>query len=723
MTDSEAVVEDGSPENGSPENGSPENGSPRDGEKVEPYEDIIAEEYARTPVKTGISVDPVSSAISLSSPAPDAQLKGMKVIFQKELPKISVDRYYLTFWEEEANRFFESWLVADGKSKVEVGPWTSSDENGEEGQIVNPYDEETYDQVRTISYSYDRSTSVYSGLVSVAMTQYCRRLKRSICVVSSTLQLSGMPYAKSFRVHIRWVASRQKQVNLRIQVGLNVVFLEQVLVASQIKANTMHEMTQAQLGLFRSMKNALGFSEANLKDAETIREEQHPVRRGLAVLFPFVNSVTSSKNDARIKVEEAKTKLARVRALRMKELANDIEEQRQHIVDEFDAVQVALDAILLRMYANEASTPVSSTDVDLPDVAKLFVRMGNGVQSMWDTIMRKINPRRISVREPSLFVKKDADQIDPPKRDDTLTKMEVIVSSVIQDVTLQDFVDIFLTDEQGQDGFYADWLSQTDRSNIEICSWEDEDEHENPFVDDFSGESFARRRTIKATFDKAQLLRDGSTSGESTQTQDQFYRMDDDQRLVLATTTKVQNIPFADSFEIHTRWVVTQLQKSLMVKVGLFALFKKQAMLEPKIRAGATKEGRRTQLDLFLKVRAALGKVNEARTLAQIVALEESLTPTPQLVDVVASPLHICSPRTLSDLLEGDSTLHEEFENAKLKLRAVEGFIKKWEVSKDLEAMKFSLGELNVVNDALDNIVDWHGDAGESSALVEASLM
>ncbi|KAL7563290.1 hypothetical protein ACA910_016650 [Epithemia clementina (nom. ined.)] len=693
-----------------------------------PNGDISGEKTGKrdAPVRPKAGIVSQGSSRSLIA---DAQMKGMKLIFQKEMPKISVDRYYQTFWSEEASSFFESWLVGDGKSNVEVGQWTSSPiENDEEGPLLNPYDDETYDQVRTISYSYDRTTSVYSGIVSVQMTQYCRRVRRSICVVASTIQFSGMPYSKAFRVYIRWVASRQKRVSLRIQVLLDVVFLEKVLVASQIKFNTMNEMTQAQLSLFRNMKNALGL-DTNLNGTGIARNGQNPVQKGISLFFPFANVGNTSKNDALMKIEEARTKLARVRELPLKALANELEEQRHYIISEMDAVHEALDAILLRKYSNRDSAEwSSSTEASSPLLVKMLTQVRQSLQSFWDGTMRKITPRRIQVRDPSLFVKNDGvlDKPDLPKPDDALAKMEVIVSSSIADVSLEEFVNIFLTDEQGQNGFYADWLSKTDRKNIQIDTWDDGDKLQTPFVDGYSGETFRWRRTITASFDKAKFSQDKAPSVESTQTQEQFYRMDGNYRLVFASTTKLTNVPFADSFDVHTRWVVTELRSGeLSVKVGLAVLFEKQnVLLEPKIRAGATREGRRTQINLLLKIRSALGKINETRSLTQQHALAESLTPTPRLAEFFSGHLKECAPRALGDLLEGDSTLHEEFENAKLKLRAIYLFLKERENAKDWEPIKFALGELNVVIDALDNIVDWHGDSGDGSkALVAASLL
>mmetsp|Transcript_1339 Transcript_1339/g.3707 ORF Transcript_1339/g.3707 Transcript_1339/m.3707 type:complete len:717 (-) Transcript_1339:156-2306(-) len=645
-----------------------------------------------------------SSAASLSSIslAPDAQLDGMKLVLQKELPKISVDRYYQTFWANESNNFFKSWLINQGKTNVEITPWVA---NGK--SVVNPFDGEDYDAVRTVTYSYDRSTSVYSGPVTVTMTQYCKRIRRQRVVLAYTLGFAGMPYGKAFNVHVRWVASRRQKVNLRVQVGICVIFVEQVLVASQIKANSMAETTQMQADLFRSMKQTLGFSKDKWEDDQVNKKEANALTKTVAFIFPFAGGLSSS-NDALIKLKEAHGKLARVRSLPLKDAPDDEDEQREHILEEMDTIHLALDAMLLRKY--------NSQD-------KLNTQSGKTTHPFLVRILRKLSPRLVQVRNPSAFENKTGnDRLDLQRRDKTLSKMEVIVSSTIPDITLNDFVSVFLTDEQGQNGFYEKWMRDTDRDNIEIGPWEDEDHLASLIVDEFSGESFVKRRTINATFKKGKFLRDGGADVESKQMQEQFFRQDKENRIVFATTTKVANVPFANAFEVHTRWVVTQLHTSdLSVKVGLFVIFKKQALLESKLRAGATKEGHRTQLDLFLKVRTELGKVNEERTQQALQDLQEYLTPTPTFADVCTSPMEVCMPKAQSDFVDSDPVLYEEFENGKIKLRAIDLYLKDCEELEDTEAMKFILGELNVMNDALDNILEYHGEGG-AKALAAGSF-
>ena len=684
--------------------------------------DLIREEKTADSGRDRTSSAASVASLSSISLAPDATLDGMKVVLQKELPKISVDRFYETFWAP--SDFMLQWLTKEeGKSNVQVLPWRQQEASSSDAvtPIVNPYDQETYDQIRTITFSYNRSTSVYSGPVEVTWTQYCRRVRKQRCIVASTLQFQGaMPYARAFRVHSRWVASRRQKVNLKVQVGLAVQFMEQVLVASQIKVNTMLEMREMHSSLFRCMKQTLGISDVD------VVAKANPVQKGVAVLFPFV----APKNDAQLRLAEAQAKMRRVQALPTKSEEDEAEDQKEYCVEELDTVHEALDAILLRKYNQREFQKMSFPDKtvdELPPVLRVLASANKNLQHWSDGVLRKLSPRLVTVRDPTAFGRKaGTDYLDLQRRDKTLSKMEVIVSSTIPEVSLEDFASVFLTDEAGQGGFYEHWMSETSRNNIEIGPWQDEDELEEVIVEDYSGESFSKRRNIKATFHKHEFLGEGVGQGpESVQIQDQYFRHDEKtQRIVFASTTKVEKIPFAESFEVHTRWVVTQLRTAeLSVKVGLFVVFKKQALLEPRLKAVATKEGRRTQSDLFQKVRKVLGKIHEERNAQEILALSEYLTPTPNLVDVCSSlPLNFCRPMNRNDTIQDDPLLREEFENADLKLRAVKIFLKDCQDKEDTETLKFILGELNVVTDALNHLLVSHGDGGSEEALAMGSF-
>ena len=692
------------------------------------------------------------SSLAASTTTSSGDNDGLKTIFQKELSMMSVDRYYQTFWADDSVSFLESWLVGDGKKEVVVGSWTTAS-SSQDDPIVNPYDQEAYDQVRTVTYSYHRSTTSLSP-VSVTMTQYCRRMGRSSCMVASTTQFAGgMPYAKALTVHTRWVASRQERVSLRIQVGLNVMVSESVLAAGPIKASTVQEMTQAQLSLFRTMKKAAAAAaEASPSDtavaaptttsvpATTILTSRKPkvtnplLQRGIGICFPFAPAALSSQTEAQLQLNEARTKLERVRELPLKTSSGqELDQQRQYLEAELETVHQALDAILLRKYKTEhkrnleqESTADDEEEASANElmVVKVLSQMGKGIQSSWDMAMRKMNHGRVKVRDPSQFVQPNgADTQNTFERDMPLDQMDLIVSSSLSGVDLQDFCNLFLEDNT----LYTNWLSQTGRDNIEMSVWKKLDS-----VDTFSGETFSFRRSIAATFDKAQFSQEkesSSLSVKSTQTQEQLYKMQQQsKRLVCTTCTTVSNIPFADSFAVHTRWVVSQTGPfELTVKVGLAVVFdnasKNTVLLESTIRAGTKREAQRLQVGLWLKIRSALGKVHAVRTLAQEIRLAESLTETPRVTDFIELHWKDCTPRALGDLLEADGTLHEQFENAKLKLRSVQRHIHDCQDNQDVEGLKFAKNELAVLMDALDNILEWHGDSTDgSNALVEAGL-
>jgi hypothetical protein len=61
-------------------------------------------------------------------------------------------------------------------------------------------------------------------VADVKQIQRCRVDRNDRCVLSMTIQMAGIPFANSFSVEIRWVATRIGANDLSLVVGLHVNF-------------------------------------------------------------------------------------------------------------------------------------------------------------------------------------------------------------------------------------------------------------------------------------------------------------------------------------------------------------------------------------------------------------------------------------------------------------------------------------------------------------------
>jgi len=89
----------------------------------------------------------------------------------------------------------------------------------------------------------------------------------------------------------------------------------------------------------------------------------------------------------------------------------------------------------------------------------------------------------------------------------------------------------------------------------------------------------------------------------------QYCRVEGNNKCVLATTVRMQGIPFADTFTVEIRWVARRVGlANIQIEVGLFVNFSKTPFVAGQIRGGTTTETTKTQLDLFSHVKGACTK-------------------------------------------------------------------------------------------------------------------
>lgn len=158
---------------------------------------------------------------------PDEVLKKMDIILTKRIKGLTVQQFYDTVWKEDPP-LYKPWLETSGKKDVVVQQW----QRRLEGPYTGTWDGEEYDQQRTVTFRFTRTTHLYTGppVADVKHTQYCRLVPDECCVLSMTIEMQGIPFADCFNVQIRWVTTQLgSNTDLRVQVGLHVNFIQQTM--------------------------------------------------------------------------------------------------------------------------------------------------------------------------------------------------------------------------------------------------------------------------------------------------------------------------------------------------------------------------------------------------------------------------------------------------------------------------------------------------------------
>mmetsp|Transcript_30447 Transcript_30447/g.50247 ORF Transcript_30447/g.50247 Transcript_30447/m.50247 type:complete len:506 (+) Transcript_30447:95-1612(+) len=192
---------------------------------------------------------------------PDETLQKMDIIISKRLKGLTIAQFHDTVWAEDpAKPLYKNWLDSSGKNEVKISDWQTGD--GDEGATASktgPWDGESYDKHRTVTFRFTRTTHLYTGppVAEVKHTQFCRLESNEKCVLGMQIEMQGIPFADCFNVQIRWVVTRMgTERDLKIQVGLFVNFVQQTVLAGKIRSGTSEETTKTQMSLFRAIKEA-----------------------------------------------------------------------------------------------------------------------------------------------------------------------------------------------------------------------------------------------------------------------------------------------------------------------------------------------------------------------------------------------------------------------------------------------------------------------------------
>lgn len=92
-----------------------------------------------------------------------------------------------------------------------------------------------------------------------------------------TVEFEGIPYSDCFAVEIRWVARREREQDLKVEVGVEVDFRKTTFLKSKIRSGTIEETAVVHKELFRAIAKACAAAKGDVaveEEIETPEEEE-----------------------------------------------------------------------------------------------------------------------------------------------------------------------------------------------------------------------------------------------------------------------------------------------------------------------------------------------------------------------------------------------------------------------------------------------------------------
>ena len=243
--------------------------SPRHKPQAEPSGDSV--EDAQDPKARA------TSSSSLPPPPPDTILPQMQVfVNDKPIHGATIADYCDAVWFEggaNARPFFAPWLESCGKFNISVGGWEeeSPTPTPSSPSFVNPWDGETYDRMRIVTFTTQRS-GIGPSTADATQIHRLRVEGNDRCIVSITVHMN-VPFGDSFEVQVRWVVSRAGVDELSVSVGMLVIFNKSCFVENKIRTNTTKETIKGQTNLFEAQRKICRRSFSNGKGVGTQDDE------------------------------------------------------------------------------------------------------------------------------------------------------------------------------------------------------------------------------------------------------------------------------------------------------------------------------------------------------------------------------------------------------------------------------------------------------------------
>jgi hypothetical protein len=255
--------------------------------------------------KTQINESSVETGDSDSSHPPvpsDQLLKDMEIVVSRNIKGTSIKSLYEKVWADPPGQksFYEAWLEDEECFDIATGDWEYAKKDA---PYTNPWcgmKGETYTQKRLVTFKFKRTSHLYIGppIAFVKQMHYIRVEGDEKIVLAIEATFEGIPYSDTFGVEMRWVARRVGQNEVKVEVGLFVLFKKSTMLKSQIKAGTLSETKNVHVRLFNAVKKACMVpGEAEVEEEEEEEEETKEVKvKGsfLAKLGEIIPSNTAS---------------------------------------------------------------------------------------------------------------------------------------------------------------------------------------------------------------------------------------------------------------------------------------------------------------------------------------------------------------------------------------------------------------------------------------------
>ena len=219
------------------------------------YEQSKVSPVSKSNSATGAQLPPIP---------PDPLLKKMEIVVSKTIKNVSIESIFENVWADRTESFYGSWLKEEECFDIGMGEWEIAEP---QDKFKNEWCKEKYDQQRLVTFKFNRTTHLYIGppVAIVKQRHFIRIEGNDKCILAISADFDGIPYADTFAVEMRWVATRKGTNDALVQVGLFVNFKKTTMLKSQIKSGTIAETKHVHLRLFDAVKRAC----KNLQDGES----------------------------------------------------------------------------------------------------------------------------------------------------------------------------------------------------------------------------------------------------------------------------------------------------------------------------------------------------------------------------------------------------------------------------------------------------------------------
>ena len=177
----------------------------------------------------------------------------------------SLDEFYEAICSDDN---LKTWMLSIRRRDIVFEKW---DVSGGGNSIVDPWNSESYDRSRTITFGYDdrgpaamyvwskEDTSKKETTRTINQTIYVKRDGGRKCVISfATAGRSGLGWMGAYStIHIRWVFTPMDSNTLSVKIGLFVVMKKLHPLAPKLKADASRVGFESQTDLLSHLKDKL----------------------------------------------------------------------------------------------------------------------------------------------------------------------------------------------------------------------------------------------------------------------------------------------------------------------------------------------------------------------------------------------------------------------------------------------------------------------------------